>query len=306
MCNLKIQYKDVFMLLTNLSTSLFFFALMLFSLPAFSQKKPDPKATSTTASTAPEPEDIIVATVNGRNITLDQLQESFAAKLLQPSNKKISPESVLNNLIDRDVAVENAYKEGLDKDPFVQERFKDLLQSTYVTKTLGDEVSELQVTDKEVEKYYKNHKEMRTSNILIRIQAVPSPQELKEAFEKIESIYEEANKKPEKFEELAKNHSQIANRDNGGDMGFLPAASFAPEYFEAINGKSVGYITPPIRTQFGYHIVKVTGIKDFKDINKDMYKKILFDQKRDAMVEDLFKSLKKKASVKIFKDKIKM
>jgi parvulin-like peptidyl-prolyl isomerase len=45
---------------------------------------------------------------------------------------------------------------------------------------------------------------------------------------RIETIYEEANKKPERFEELAKNHSQIANRDNGGDMGFLPAASFAP------------------------------------------------------------------------------
>jgi peptidyl-prolyl cis-trans isomerase C len=89
-------------------------------------------------------------------------------------------------------------------------------------------------------------------------------------------------------------------------MGYLPAASYAPEYYEAIKGKSVGHITPPFRTQFGYHIVKVTGIKDFKAINTDLYRKIIFDEKRDAMVSDLFKSLKKKASVKIFKDKIKM
>ncbi|MDH4466775.1 MAG: peptidylprolyl isomerase [Bacteriovoracaceae bacterium] len=253
-----------------------------------------------------DPEDVVVAVVAGKNITLDQLQEAFAVHLLEPSSKKISPETVLNDLINREVTSEQATKEGLDKEPLIQNRMKEVLQSAYVTKNLAEEVSKIEVTDKEVEKYYRDNKEYRTSSILIRVQAIPSPQELKAAYDKIESIYMEANQKPEKFEELAKNHSQTANRDLGGEMGFLPAPSLAPEYYEAIKGKSVGHITPPFRTQFGYHIAKVTGIKDYKDINKDLYKKIIFDQKRDALVDDFYKDLRKKTSVKIFKEKIKM
>lgn len=258
------------------------------------------------ASTIPDPDEVVVATVGEQKITLGQLQDAYAAQVQQPSSHKITPDSVLNNLIEREAAAAEAYKQKLDQDPFVKDRFKDLLQSTLVTKELGEQVSEIKVSDAEVERYYRDHKEYRTSHVLLRVQSVPSPDELKAAYAKIQTIYEEVKAKPDKFAEVARNHSQTANRDQGGDMGFLPAASMAAEYFEAIKGKNVGYISPPIRTQFGYHIIKVTGIKDYKEINRDLYKKILFDRKRDEMVDNYYKSLRKKTSVKVFKDKIKL
>ncbi|MFL5783554.1 MAG: peptidylprolyl isomerase, partial [Bacteriovoracaceae bacterium] len=82
-------------------------------------------------------------------------------------------------------------------------------------------------------------------------------------------------------------------------LGFQPPTRLAPEYFEAIKGKSVGSITPPVRTQMGYHIIKVLGVKSYDQIDKNLYKKIIYDKKRDAMIENYFAQLQKGADVKV-------
>lgn len=73
----------------------------------------------------------------------------------------------------------------------------------------------------------------------------------------------------------------------------------APEYFQAIKGKPNDFITPPVRTQFGYHIIKVLAKKDFDTINMGQYKKIVYDRKRDKVLEDYFTGLRKSADIKI-------
>ena len=75
-------------------------------------------------------------------------------------------------------------------------------------------------------------------------------------------------------------------------MGFQPAARLAPEYFQAINGKKIGSIIPPVKTQFGFHIVKILAVKEYKEINQPLYKKIVYDQERDRILEKYFKELK--------------
>ncbi len=84
-------------------------------------------------------------------------------------------------------------------------------------------------------------------------------------------------------------------------MGFQPAVRMAPEYYKAILGREKGYITPPVRTQFGYHIVKVIAQREYKDINVELYKKIVYDTKRDEVLAEYFAELKKSATIKIEK-----
>jgi peptidyl-prolyl cis-trans isomerase C len=88
-------------------------------------------------------------------------------------------------------------------------------------------------------------------------------------------------------------------------MGFQPSIRLAPEYFDAIKGKSDNHITPPVKTQFGYHIIKVMSVKNVKSINNALYKKIVYDQKRDAILESYFAELRAKSNVKINKEFLK-
>ncbi len=245
-----------------------------------------------------------VAEINGYKISKQELEDAYKERLMYPSHKRITKESVLQDLINRRLGIDKAKADRMDKEPDVAARFDDILHNALISRDLQDKFSKIKVTEKEVENYYKNNKEYRTSHILYRVRAVPSKEEVENGYEFMASIYGQLMKKPVRFEELAKKHSQVATNQSGGDIGFLPPTSMAPEYYAAIKGRPVGFISKPIRTQFGFHIVKVTGIRDYKEINKNLYKRILFDMKRDKILEDYYSSLKKSSKVKVFKNKL--
>lgn len=118
-------------------------------------------------------------------------------------------------------------------------------------------------------------------------------------------VYKEVKAKPQMWPELANKYSQSSTAPSAGDLGFLPAIKYAPEYFSAINGKPMGFITNPVRTQFGFHVIKILGIKDWKDIDPAIYKKIVYDQKRDQILADYFKEGRLSAKIKINKEFLK-
>jgi parvulin-like peptidyl-prolyl isomerase len=133
------------------------------------------------------------------------------------------------------------------------------------------------------------------------MRANPAKEEQKAAFKQAVKIAKQVKNHPEQFAELANKYSQTNLAPNGGDMGFQPSTALAPEYFRAVKGKKPGYIVGPIRTQFGYHIIKVLGVKDFKDIDKIRYRKFAYDLKRDKIIDDYFKKQRQRAKIKIFK-----
>ena len=244
----------------------------------------------------------IAATINGHKISTAELERSYQQHLLFPSPKKITKETVLEELINRRISIQNAQRNKLDQDPIVKEKLEDILYHAQISKDLEPQLLKITVSDAEVEKYYRDNKEYRTSQILFRVRAVATVDEVKQALAKANETYAELTKNPDNFADLANKLSQSSAAQIGGDVGYQPPTRLAPEYFDAIKGKQVGHITKPVRTQFGYHIVKVTGIKDFDKINKDLYKKIIYDIKRDAILNAYFKGLRKNAKVNINKN----
>ena len=150
-----------------------------------------------------------------------------------------------------------------------------------------------------MKKYYDSNKEYRTAHILYRLRAEPTPEEVKGAFDQSLAIYTQLQKNPEDFAKLANKYSQTSAAPVGGDLGFQPPTRLAPEYYEAIKDQKVGHVTKPVRTQMGYHVIKVLGVKSYDQIDKNLYKKIIYDKKRDAIIENYFKGLAKGADIKI-------
>ncbi len=248
--------------------------------------------------------DKVVAEINGEKITLSELNSEYADRLLYPSHKKINKQVVLQDIINRKLATKSAKSKNLDKDETVKEKIDSLLHDELLGKDLGEKFEKIKISDDEVKKYYSNHPEYKTSHILFRLKAVPNKEELEKSYEFMYKLYKEIETTPSKFEDAAKKYSQISTNENGGNIGYLPHTSMAPEYYEAIKGKEIGTITQPVRTQFGYHIIKITGKKDFKGIDKNLYKRIIFDQKRDKIISDYYASLNKGAKVKIYKNNL--
>lgn len=252
--------------------------------------------------------DPVVATVNGKTIKKSELNKYYKDNLKYINKKTVTIESSLNDLINKIVGIEKAKKNKLQNDPIVSKKMDEILYHAQISKDLEGTLLKLankKILDTEVKSYYKNNKEYRTAQILYRLRAVPSPDEVQKGYKQMLTLYDELKKKPDTFTDLASRFSQSTTAQTGGDLGFQPAARLSPEYFQKIKGKVVGTITKPFRTQFGYHVVKVLGIKKYDQIDKNVYKKLIYDQKRDKILKDYFENLRAKANIKINKKHIK-
>ena len=246
--------------------------------------------------------DPVVATVNGKAITKSVFDEAYKQNQLFVSKKQVSKEKVIFDLINRELGIKKAKENKLDNDPVVLKKMEDIMYHAQISKDLEPQLKKIEVSDGDVKKYYKDNPEYRTAHILFRLRAQPSKDEMKAAQEQAFKVYEAAKKSPDKFSQLANKFSQSSTAPNGGDLGFQPSVRLAPEYFKAIKGKAVGHLTPPTRTQFGYHVIKVLAVKDYKSINTALYKKLVYDSKRDAILEKYFEGLRKKAKITINKE----
>lgn len=249
--------------------------------------------------------DPVVATVDGVSIKKSELEKTYQENLMFVSDKRVTRKKVLNDIINRNLGIKRAKKGNLDKDPTVKYKMEDIMYHAQISKDLEPRLKKIVVTDSDVDKYYKDHPEYRTAHILFRVRTTPEKEENEAALNQALKVYNTLKTKPELFAELANKFSQSSTAPNGGDMGFQPAIRLAPEYFNAIKGKSDNFITPPVKTQFGYHIIKVMSVKSVKSINNALYKKIVYDQKRDAILDSYFSELRAKANVKINEEFLK-
>jgi len=73
-----------------------------------------------------------------------------------------------------------------------------------------------------------------------------------------QELYEDL-KAGESFEQLARQHSSCSSKKKGGNLGEFSKGDMVPEFWNACTKLKIGEISQPIKTQFGYHIIKRTG-----------------------------------------------
>ncbi len=248
---------------------------------------------------------VVVATVNGEAITRGEFDNYFEEALLFVSKRKLTREKALLDLVNRKLGIQRAKKKNLQNDPEVKSKMEDVLYHSLISQELEGEVQKIQVSEKDVSRYYSDNKEYRTAHILFRLPAKFNQEELQTVYDRAMKVYQEVKQKPEKFAVLANQVGQSSVATVGGDLGYQPPTSYPPEFYEAIRGKKIGTITEPIQTQYGFHIIKIVGIKKFEEINLELYKSIIKAEKRDQIMEAYFQKHRGQADISLKKKLIK-
>ncbi|MFV8247889.1 peptidylprolyl isomerase [Bdellovibrio bacteriovorus] len=255
--------------------------LLLISATAFAQKSTD-----------------VVAQVGKKTITL----EDFNKKYNEVKSQTINPptkEQFLEDLVRYEMGVQEAEKRNLQKDPIVQDRFNQEMYKALLEKDIGQRVQKIQVSDAEMKAWYAKNPELRTSHILIEFKAGATPAQVAEAKKRATEIYEEVKKSKRPFEELVKLYSDDAlSKQVGGDIGWQSRVTLVPNYYEAVVNMKVGEITGLIETQFGFHVIKLTGRRSFENANKRQIRAAVFDEKRKQVFNDYFEKMKKSYPIK--------
>lgn len=247
----------------------------------------------------------IVAQVGKKSITL----EDFNKKYNEVKSQTINPptkELFLEDLIRYEVGLQEAEKRGLQKDPIVLERLNQEMYKALLEKELGPQIQKIQVSEKEMQAWYAKNPELRTSHILIEFKPGATPQQIAEAKKRATEIFDEVKSSKRPFEELVKLYSDDAlSKQAGGDIGWQSRVTLVPGYYEAAASMKVGEIKGLIESQFGFHIIKLTGRRSFENANKRQIRAAVFDEKRKQLFNDYFDKLKKSYSIKENKSALK-
>ncbi len=256
------------------------------------------------AADAPKLDDV-VATIGLKKITLKEFNQRYnevLGKTINPPTKEL----FLEDLIRYEVGVQEAEKRHLESDPQVKEMLRQDTYKGLLEKDLGEKVSKIKVTEEEMKSYYQKFPEIRTSHILIEFRLDATDDQKKEARKRAEEILKEVHSSKRNFEDLVSIYTDdVQTKRNGGDVGWQSNVTLVPPYYDAALAMKVGEVRGLVTTQYGYHILKLTGRHGYADANKRQIQAAVFDQKRKVIFDEYFTKLKKSYSIKENKTVIK-
>ena len=165
-----------------------------------------------------------------------------------------------------------------------------------------------EVTEEEAKKFYEENKTeftqpetVKASHILFRVNKEDSEDVVNQKLKAAQGAEARA-KKGEDFTALAKELSEEPGaKESGGDLGFFPKDRMVPEFAEVAFKEKVGEISDPVRTQFGWHVIKVTEKKPAGTLPYDEVKSQLMtylkSKKQEEAAQEVLKSLRDSAKI---------
>ncbi len=236
--------------------------LVTAGLAAFSQSGPPAGAP---AGAQPGP-DSVIAKVNGveiRQSDLAMAEEDVGQSLPQQGGEDAKRDYLVSYLTDMILLAQNAEQKRLqDGDDFKRHaafaRNKALMETLLQTegkKAISDQA--LHAVYDDAVKQMSDEEEVHARHILFRVPNPSDEKASKEAEDKIKAVIERA-KKGEDFATLAKELTEDpAGRQDGGDLGYFTKDQMVPEFSAVAFKLDKGKMSDPVKTQFGWHVLKV-------------------------------------------------
>ncbi|MFN3505557.1 MAG: peptidylprolyl isomerase [Caldimicrobium sp.] len=231
---------------------------------------------------------------------------------------KVKPElknQIQKTLIERWINISllalAAKEEKLNENPTIKKKILENEKMILAEEFLQRKLFDLKVSEEEMKQYYEKHKAnyrepeaVQLKHILIFVDSKEGKSAEEKALNRAKQIRGQLIKGA-KFEELAKVHSDdLASRDKGGDLGILRKGDTIPEFEEKVFSLKAGEISEPIRSPYGYHIVKVVKKIPASQLSfeavKDKVKEDILKEKEKEKLEKEIESLRKKFSPVIY------
>ncbi len=247
-------------------------------------------------------DDRIIATIGSRPVMMSEFDTKIAKLPAYYQNiARQNRERFLDEMIMESLLYEEAVRKSMDRDSEVREVLADARKKILVAKLIKSEVDDrVDISASEAKLFYEQHKEQfrspqlwRASHILVADEA--------QAMALLGQLAGGAS-----FEELARANSTDATATRGGDIGYFRMGQLVPDFEKACVKLGVGETSDVVKTQFGYHIIKLT---DKKEEGSEPFEKvagniedILKRKKRGDLFDQMVAGLKKRYDVNVKED----
>lgn len=239
-------------------------------------------------------------------ITEKLLKAKAAAIKVTDSDVDAEIAKVKKNFPTEDAFKEQLKQANLDEAKLREQMKAGLAQTKWIKSQIEDKVK---VTDADAEAFYKqNMKEfeqpdqVKASHILITVPKDASPEDIKKKEAAAQAAYDRV-KKGEDFAKVANELTEDpSGKGKGGDLGLFQKGAMVPEFDAKVFSMKVGDISEPVKTQFGYHVIKLTDKKPARTMPftevKEQLTGYLKNQKQQVAVQEVISGLRKDAKIK--------
>ena len=233
-----------------------------------------------------------LAVVNGKAIPSSRAD--VMVKQMTAQGQPDSPQlrgAVKEELINREILMQEADKQGLSNNADVKNQLELARQSIVIRALIGDYLKKHPVADADIKAEYDKFKaqagdkEYHARHILVE-----KEEDAKAIIAKL--------KAGTKFEDLAKQSKDTGSAANGGDLDWATPASFVKPFSDAMVALKKGEITEtPVKTQFGYHVIKLEDTRPAKVPTLEEVKPQIAEALQQKKLQAYQEELRKKAKV---------
>jgi peptidyl-prolyl cis-trans isomerase C len=238
-------------------------------------------------------EDKSAALVNG--VSIPQARVDLRVKIAVTQGQADSPElrkAIREDMISLEVLAQEAKKKGLDNDPEVIQQTELAKQSVLVSAFVQDYTKNHQISDDQLKQEYDKLKanlgksEYNVSHILV------------ETEDEAKAIIAQLGKKG-KFDKIAKAKSKDAgSAERGGSLGWAVPSNFVPPFANAMLSLKKGtYTKEPVKSQFGWHIIKLDDVRDLKVPSFEELKPQIQQRLQQQSIQEYIADLRSKAKI---------
>jgi peptidyl-prolyl cis-trans isomerase C len=206
------------------------------------------------------------------------------------------------------------FDQFLARSGMTPDKIKEDIRQRLTLKQYLNKDGALNITDEEIAAYYKENEKryevkerIKASHILVKVDPKDDKAKQDEAKKKIDGLYAEVSKKGSDFNAIAKEKSDGPSAPRGGDLGFFSRGRMVKEFEDVAFAMKPGTLSKPVKTQFGWHIIKLEEkqdagtrkLEEVKDEIKERLESRKFRTERDKLLERLRKDGKVEVLEKI-------
>ncbi|AZG09143.1 peptidylprolyl isomerase [Pigmentiphaga sp. H8] len=232
------------------------------------------------------------AVVNGKAIPSSRVDQFV--KLLTKQGQPDSPqlrEQIREELINREIFLQEADKRGVAKQPEVQAEIDLTRQSVLIRGLFNDFLAKNPVSPQDIQAEYdrvksaQGDKEYQARHILVENEA--------QAKDIIAQL-----KKGAKFEDLAKQSKDPGSAANGGSLDWAPSSTYVKPFADALAALQKGQTTEaPVQTQFGWHVIRLDDVRPVQFPPLEQLRPQIEESLRQTKLRDFQTSLREKAKI---------
>lgn len=240
-------------------------------------------------------ENKVLAKVDNYEITMEDYAfflEALNPQMRQYLSSKDNFKQVVDELIYQQLLFIEAKEKGLDKEEDFIKALEKTESSLLKTYAIGKLLKDAVPTEEEVLNFYNEHSEEFDSKKQVEASHI-----LVEDKEKADEIYEKI-KSGEDFSKLAKNFSNCPSKENGGNLGKFGQGQMVKEFDEVVFKMEKGEISKPVKTQFGYHIIKLEEVYPEKRNSLEDVKDQVYGQAKRFKEQEVYSKKIKELSQK--------